>query len=147
AIERHIHPDLLAGDIGSDSELGQVNACPALQIHTLPNSADGTVPALFAVGYFSEGKFGKKVGIVAGVDHPHHQLVRAIATKAVGHIELKGQVSALVLANLLAIEPHCGEVVHRSEVEKVGGGTSGCGGMLKASAIPSHAAVVSQVIE
>src|SRR3954469_6394514 len=118
-------------------------------MHALPDSADGAVPALLAVGYFGEGKLGKKVGIIAGVDHPYHQLVTALAAKAVGHIKLKGQVSALVLANLLAVKPHCGEVVHCPEVEHVGGGlTIGAAlRQLKVPAIPGHAAVVPEVFE
>ena len=126
-----------------------MSPCPALQIDALPNSADRAVPALFAVGDFGEGELGKKVGIVARIDHPHDQLVGAIATKAVGHIELKGQVAALVLADLLAVEPHCGEVVHCSEVEHEAGGLTIRASVrqIEVTAIPGHAAVVSQVIE
>ena len=69
--------------------------------------------------------------------------------KAVGHIELEGQVSALVLAHLMAVEPDCGEVVHCPEVEHEAGGLTIRASLrqIEVPAIPGHPAVVSQVFE
>src|SRR4051812_4485398 len=98
----------------------------SLEVDALPDTADRSVPALLAMGNFGEAEIGE-IRVVAGIEHPDHQLVAVAGAEGLGDVELKGEVAPLVLAHLLPIEPDGGVVVDRAEVD-VEGGRSGSSG-------------------
>jgi hypothetical protein len=72
-------------------------------------------------GDLGKGEFGKEVGIVAGVDDSDHQFIGSVVSERIGDVQLERQVAAFVLPDLPSVEPDGSEVVHRAEVEDVGG--------------------------
>jgi hypothetical protein len=82
--------------------------------------------------------------VVAGIDCAHDQLVVA-RHKRIRHIKLKGQVAALVVAQLAPVEPDRGEVVHGAKVQDDDALRSGS--IVEVATIPGCAVRQPQIVK
>jgi hypothetical protein len=138
----------LAGHVGSHADGPDEIRRAALQEDALPDPADRAIPALLAVRDLREGIAQVGVRVGPGVDHLDHQLVLVVQPQRLGHGKLEREVPALVLPYRYAIEPHRGEVVHRTEAQEVHDLRVGLAlrlGPVKGVAVPGHPRIVPQV--
>src|SRR6266508_3442473 len=144
---------LLAGNVGRDLEPRDMRRRARFEIHALPDTADRTVPALFAVRNLGEWILGEQRGIVAWVDHAHNQLIWFVVMQRGAGVELERQVAALVLAKQLAVEPDPRVVIDGAKV-KIDCRLLVCFTNLQSEicnlkllAVPRHATIVAQIFE
>ncbi len=145
AAERSCNDDGAGGGFREQAYVADVGAGPLFEPHALPDAADGPVPALFAVRDLAKRRVGKALAVVAGVDHPHDQLVVA-GPQLPGDVELEGEVAAFVFAHLAAVEPDLGAIVDGAEVQDGDAGVT-AGGVGEVAAVPGDAVDEAQVLK
>jgi hypothetical protein len=150
AAQRDGRHHLLVRHVGRELDAGEVVDVARLDRHALPDAAHRAIPALLPVRNLGERKLGRRVLVVARIDHPHEQLVGRARAQRVGDVELERQVAAFVLTHTAAVEPHRGVVVHGAELEPLHRRARGAaldGGHGELQAIPGGAAVAAKVVE
>jgi hypothetical protein len=114
------HMRTLASHIGRDLQARDMGSRARFQRHALPDAAERPIPTLLAVRDLGKGKLRKALLVLVGVDHAHNQFVSTVeANGRVGH-ELEGQIAALVVAQVLAVEPDASVVIDRAEAKQPG---------------------------
>ena len=116
-----------------------------LEVHALPDSANRPVPALLTVRNLGECELRKEIGVVAWIDDPDNQLVGTIMMERLADVELKGEVSALVLTHQVAVEPDRGGIVYGTKVEEMD--TCPPVRHFELPPVPRHTSVVSEIVE
>ena len=99
-----------------DAQRGQMHLRHDLHPNIAPNARLRRVPNTAGLRALLAAQL--RAGI-AGIDHAHAKLGRAIAThqQRVGDVKIKRQVSALVLPHLDTVDPHGARPVHGLKVQ------------------------------
>src|SRR5436189_80603 len=105
-VQAHVHAD--TGEVGARREMHELQrvGAPCFEIHGLPHAPR-----------FSVALFPLRLERIRSVVHADDELL-AFAEPRVLQLERKRGVAALVLAQLLAVEPRGGAPVRRTEHEK-----------------------------
>ena len=119
-VQGDFHLQAVAFQAGGQAEIRRVIRSYALQPHALPDAGDGGVPAL--EGLRTEALLAPGLIEIQPVLRANRHGIAAASLGQVGHVKGEGRVAALVAAQVLAVQPYIGPVVHRAEVQQAAGG-------------------------
>ena len=129
-------------NLGSEAEIDGIVFAHAFHPHALPDAGNGSIPAL--EGFGAEGLLAAGLIAIQTILAANDESVLAFALGDIGHVKGEGRITAFMAAQVLAVHPDVGLVIHGAEVQQTA--LAGhFGRNLKRAAVPDHVHMLLRV--